>query len=209
MNTHYPFELPALPYAYNALEPYIDEETMHYHHDKHFKTYIDNLNKFLAPYPQYHDWTLEKLLTNLDSLPKELQTPVRNNAGGVYNHNLYFNSMSGEGNNIPTGSMADAIDKKFGSYDQFKAKMKEAGLGQFGSGWAFLTADSNQGIDIEKTPNQNVPLTDQKWPLLPMDVWEHAYYLKYKNQRDQYVDNWFHVIDWNKVNERVNWQLKA
>jgi len=203
MTDHYPFELPPLPYAYDALEPYIDKETMYYHHDKHFKTYIDNLNKALAPYPEYHDWSLKKLLKNLDSLPQEIRTPVRQNGGGVYNHNMYFDTMAPAGTSTMSKEMETVINQTFGSYDNFKDKIKEAGLSQFGSGWAFLVADSEKGLYIINMPNQDVPMSDTSWPILPMDVWEHAYYLKYKNERDKYIDNWFNVIDWSNVSNRV------
>lgn len=203
MTDHYPFELPPLPYAYNALEPYIDEETMHYHHDKHFKTYIDNLNKALAPYPDYYDWSLEKILKNINSLPMDIQVPVKRNGGGVFNHNLYFNSLAPVGTSTISKELETAILGTFGSYDKFKEKMKEAGLGQFGSGYAFLVADSKNGLRIENLPNQDVPLSDTSWPILPLDVWEHAYYLKYKNERSTYIDNWFNVIDWGNVSKRV------
>lgn len=203
MTDHYPFELPQLPYAYNALEPYIDEETMHYHHDKHFKGYIDNLNKALEPYPEYHDWSLKKLLKNIDLLPEDIRLSVKRNGGGVYNHNMYFNSMAPVGTNTMSKEMEAAINYTFGSYDSFKEKMKQSGLSQFGSGWAFLVADSQKGLYIQNMPNQDIPLSDTSWPILPMDVWEHAYYLKYKNERNSYIDNWFNVIDWGNVSKRV------
>lgn len=203
MTDHYPFELPPLPYDYNALEPYIDEETMHYHHDKHFKGYIDKLNAALEPYPEFHDWSLKNLLKNIDRLPEDIRLTVKQNGGGVYNHNMYFNSMAPAGSSTMSKEMEAAINYTFGSYDNFKEKMKEAGLSQFGSGWAFLVADSEKGLYIVNMLNQDVPLSDTSWPILPMDVWEHAYYLKYKNERNSYIDNWFNVIDWGNVSDRV------
>lgn len=200
--------MPLLPYDYDALEPYIDTETMHYHHDKHFKTYVDQLNKALEPYVQYHNWSLTKLLRNLDQLPKELQMSVRKNGGGVYNHTLYFDSMRKGGRHVPKGPLATLIDQIFGSYENLRTEMKKAGLNRFGSGWAWLVADSPYGLEIITTLNQDVPLEENKWPLLPLDVWEHAYYLKHKNERDQYIDDWFHVVDWRTIENRIHWVAK-
>ena len=194
----YPFELPVLPYTYDALEPYVDMETMHFHHDKHFKTYIDNLNKALAQYPEYHSWTLSTLLSRLSELPAALQTAVRNNGGGVYNHDLFFDLMTPEDQNMPT-----AISDAFGGEENWKQQMKAAALGQFGSGFAWLVCDSSGNLRILSLPNQDSPLSQGLYPILPLDVWEHAYYLKYQNLRGHYIDSWFHVINWNGVMERL------
>ena len=192
--TSYPFQLPPLPYAYDALESYIDEETMHLHHDRHFQTYIDNLNKALEPYPVYHTWTLEKLLANLDHLPPSLRTAVREQGGGVYNHDLYFDTM------IPGGKpMPQEIALAFGGEEPWKTEMKNAALGQFGSGFAWLVSDCSGKLSVVALPNQDNPLSIGLYPLLPLDVWEHAYYLKYHNLRGDYIDNWFRIINWDMV----------
>ena len=201
---HYPFQLEPLPYSYDALEPFIDQSTLHFHHDKHLQTYVDNLNKTLAPYPQLHNKTLEELLCNLDDIPADIRTAVQNNGGGVYNHQLYFASMH-KSNSVekhPHGEIAAKIAECFGFYDVFKTKLKEAALGQFGSGYAWLVYD-NGSLEIVKTPNQNIPPIHCKKPLLLIDVWEHAYYLDYQNRRNAYIDSFFSVIHWNKVEERL------
>lgn len=198
---HYPFQLPPLPYDYAALEPYIDSETMYYHHDKHFATYIENLNKALKNYPEYQQWSLDHLLTSLPFLPVELQTDIRNNGGGTYNHALYFALMS-PNKSAPTGKLLEAIQNDLGGLEELKDSMKKAGLGQFGSGFAWLVLDETQRLHVMALPNQDNPLSQGLYPILPMDVWEHAYYLKYKNERGNYIDNWFHVINWDQVAER-------
>ena len=196
-NTTYPFEVPALPYAYDALEPYIDKETMHFHHDKHLKAYVDNLNKALESHPEYHSWTLERLLAELDQLPEAVRTAVRNNGGGVYNHDLYFDLMSPEVQGIP-----EEITAAFGGEENFKSQMKAAALGQFGSGFAWLVKDQSGALKIIALPNQDNPLSQGLIPVLALDVWEHAYYLKYQNLRGDYIDNWFHVINWKELKKR-------
>lgn len=194
----YPFELPPLPYDYSALEPYIDKETMHFHHDKHLKTYVDNLNKALEAYPQYHDWTLERLLRDLETLPEGLRTAVRNNGGGVYNHDLFFELMA------PAGQAAlEAVVEGFGGEEAWKKAMKAAALGQFGSGFAWLVMGPGGNLEIIALPNQDNPLSRGLYPILPLDVWEHAYYLKYQNLRADYIDAWFHVINWDGVRGRI------
>lgn len=199
LNKTYPFELPPLPYAYDALEPYIDKETMHFHHDKHLKAYTDNLNKALEAYPAYHSWTLEQLLARVSELPEAVQTAVRNNGGGVYNHDLYFDLMAPAGQEIPA-AVADA----FGGAAQWKKEMKAAALARFGSGFSWLVADGNGKLSILSLPNQDNPISQGLYPILPLDVWEHAYYLKYQNLRGDYIDNWFHVVNWKAVEERLN-----
>lgn len=195
---HYPFTLLDLPYPYNALEPYIDEDTMYFHHDKHFKSYIDGLNKALEPYPQYHTWTLEELLSRLSRLPRELQTSVRNQGGGVYNHDLYFDSLTPNSQNTP----AFIIDI-FGSEENWKTQMKTKSMNQFGSGFGWLVMDLKGMLQIISLPNQDNPLSIGLYPLLPLDVWEHAYYLQYQNLRGDYIDQWFHIINWNFITLRL------
>lgn len=200
MNEHktYPFELTPLPYAYDALEPYIDAGTMHFHHDKHLKTYVDNLNNALKDYPQYHSWTLERLLRELDSLPAEIRGAVRNNGGGVYNHDLFFALMAPVGQAVP-----ERVAASFGGEAGWKKEMKAAALGQFGSGFAWLVQDDTGKLGITALPNQDNPLSISLYPVLPLDVWEHAYYLKYQNLRADYIDAWFHVVNWSAVSERM------
>lgn len=195
----YPFRLPELPYACHALEPFIDQRTMYFHHDKHLKTYIDNLNKALEAYPEYQTGTLEELLTRLPELPEELRTPVRNNGGGVYNHEMYFHLMAPAGQPFST-----EVAEAFGGEDNWKRQMKAAALGQFGSGFAWLVRDTTGALKIIALPNQDNPLTIGLQPILPLDVWEHAYYLKHQNLRSDYIDDWFHVINWNAVEQRLN-----
>lgn len=194
----YPFRLPELPYAYHALEPFIDQRTMYFHHDKHLKTYIDNLNKALEAYPEYQTWTLEELLTRLPELPEELRTPVRNNGGGVYNHEMYFHLMAPAGQPFST-----EVAEAFGGEDNWNRQMKAAALGQFGSGFVWLVRDTTGAMKIIALPNQDNPLTIGLQPILPLDVWEHAYYLKHQNLRSDYIDDWFHVINWNAVEQRL------
>ena len=195
----YPFRLPELPYAYHALEPFIDQRTMYFHHDKHLKTYIDNLNKALEAYPEYQTWTLEELLTRLPELPEELRTPVRNNGGGVYNHEMYFHLMAPAGQPFST-----EVAEAFGGEDNWNRQMKAVALGQFGSGFAWLVLDTTGALKIIALPNQDNPLTIGLQPILPLDVWEHAYYLKHQNLRSDYIDDWFHVINWNAVEQCLN-----
>ena len=205
MNDHYPFELIPLPYEYQALEPYIDTETMELHHNKHLKTYLDNLNAALKEHPQYHRWSLEKLIINSDRLPCSIRTTVMRNAGGVYNHNFYFNIM-GNTNNEPTEKLMGAIISSFGTYEKFKTEFKQAALARFGSGYAWLAADPADRLKIVSTANQDTLLQTCLQPILLIDVWEHAYYLKYKNKRAEYADNWFHVIDWKKVDDHMTFR---
>lgn len=198
MMEHYPFSLPALPYAYDALEPYIDAETVEIHHDKHFKSYIDNLNKALEPYPQFHNKSLIWLLCNLSALPCKIREEVRNNGGGAYSHNLYFNTMI-DTPDCPYGSLLTTIDQCFGSLDEFYEKWKACGLDRFASGWVWLVKDKCGKLKIMSTPNHDTPLPCGLCPILVMDVWEHAYYLGYQNRRGEYIDEWFNVINWDEV----------
>ena len=194
------YEVPALPYAYDALEPHIDEATMRVHHDKHHQAYVDKANGALEG-TEWADREVEDVLQNLDSLPADKQGPVRNNAGGHYNHTLFWQMLSPDGGGAPSGDLAAAIEGSFGSFEDFKAQFKEAGIGQFGSGWAWLVKDGD-GVAIVKTPNQDSPISDGKTPLLGCDVWEHAYYLKYQNKRPDYIDAFWNVVNWSYVEER-------
>jgi Fe-Mn family superoxide dismutase len=193
------YEVPPLPYDYNALEPTIDEETMHLHHDKHHQAYVDNANKALDG-TEWADKPVEEVLQNLQSVPDDKRGAVRNNAGGHYNHSLFWEWMSPDGGGEPDGPLRDAIEAAFGSFDDFKAKLKAAGVGQFGSGWAWLVHDGS-GLAVVSTPNQDSPISDGKNPLLGVDVWEHAYYLKYQNKRPDYIEAWWNVVNWPKVAE--------
>jgi Fe-Mn family superoxide dismutase len=194
-----PYEVPPLPYDYDALEPHIDEETMHLHHDKHHQAYVTNANDALEG-TEWADKPVEEVLQNLDSIPEDKRAKVRNNAGGHYNHSLFWEWMSGDGGGEPDGALASAIDSAFGSFDQFKDKLKAAGVGQFGSGWAWLVHDGS-GLAIVSTPNQDSPISQGKTPLLGVDVWEHAYYLKYQNKRPDYIEAWWNTVNWAKVAE--------
>jgi Fe-Mn family superoxide dismutase len=193
------YEVPPLPYDYNALEPTIDEETMHLHHDKHHQAYVTNANNALDG-TEWADKPVEDVLKSLSQLPSDKQGPVRNNAGGHYNHSLFWEWMSPNGGGAPDGALASAIDAAFGSFDDFKAQFKAAGVGRFGSGWAWLVHDGS-GIAIVSTANQDNPISDGKTPLLGVDVWEHAYYLKYQNRRPDYLEAWWNVVNWPKVAE--------
>ncbi|MGG7215109.1 superoxide dismutase [Clostridium nigeriense] len=198
------FELKPLPYAYDALEPYIDKETMMLHHDKHEKAYLDNLNKVIAKYPELYKKGLEGILKDLNSVPEDVRETVKNNAGGVYNHEFFWSIMSPEKDQTPKGELLKAINKDFDSLDNFKTKFKEAALGRFGSGWAWLVVDNNGNLSIISTPNQDSPISQGLTPILGLDVWEHAYYLKYQNRRGDYIDNWWHVVNWKQVENYFN-----
>lgn len=194
------YEVPDLPYDYNALEPHIDEATMRVHHDKHHQAYVDKANAALEG-TEWADRDIEDVLSNLDSLPADKQTPVRNNGGGHYNHSLFWKMMSPDGGGAPSGDLAAAIDSAFGSLDALKEKFNAAGAGQFGSGWAWLVV-SDGGLEVISTANQDSPVSDGKTPLLGADVWEHAYYLKYQNRRPAYLDAFWNVVNWDYVAER-------
>ena len=194
------YTLPDLPYPTDALEPHIDAKTMEIHHDKHHGTYVTNVNAALEG-TDLADLPIEQLLTQLDRVPEDKRMAVRNNGGGHYNHSLFWESMSPSGGGEPSGELASAIDAAFGSFSDFKGKLKAAGLGRFGSGWAWLVRGGS-GVEIVSTPNQDSPTTDGKTPLLGVDVWEHAYYLLYQNRRPDYIDAWWNVVNWDKVAER-------
>ncbi len=204
MEQHYPFSLPPLPYAYDALIPQLDERTLHFHHDKHFAAYVDNLNKLLADQPEFQSWSLEQLCRDWCQLPDDIRQGVRNNAGGVYNHDLYFKTMAPAPTSVPSGDLAGAITQDFGDLQSLKDALKAAALGQFGSGWAWLAVDREGRLSVQKTPNQDTPLP--LCPLLTCDVWEHAYYLQYQNRRAEYFENWWQLVDWPQLSE--NYQLR-
>lgn len=199
-NNTYPFVNLPLPYAYDAMEPYIDEQTMRLHHDKHLQTYINNLNAAIEKDPRLKLLPLRQLIAYADNLPQPLQTAVRNNAGGVYNHRFYFDGLKNPSDGTPSGELLREIKKSFGTFENFEAELKAAALSVFGSGYAWVVADGN-ALKIVTTANQNVP--DGKYcPILNLDVWEHAYYLKHFNVRADYIDDYFNVINWSKVEER-------
>ena len=198
----YPFIVRPLPYEYDALIPVLDEETLHFHHDKHYKTYVDNLNSALSDYPELQKKSLKELLIGKDRLPAPVQIPIRNNGGGVFNHELYFDSMKSPVGQEPEGALAEAIERDFGSYRQWKEQMKQAAMGQFGSGWAWLVTDRKGNLSIIQTANQDVPDLEEYTPILLVDVWEHAYYLQYQNRRAGYVEGWFSLINWRKAAKR-------
>lgn len=197
------FKLPELKYSYNALEPHIDALTMETHHSKHHKAYVDNLNKALEGHAKFQEMDIEEILKSLTELPEEIRTAVRNNGGGHYNHTLFWEFMSPDGGGKPEGELANKIDEDLGGFDKFKEDFKKAALGQFGSGWAWLV-QNNGRLEIVSTPNQDNPISQGKIPILGIDVWEHAYYLKYKNLRGDYVDAWWNVVNWKKVEEIFN-----
>lgn len=198
----YPFVARPLPYEYDALVPVLDAETLTFHHDKHYKTYVDNLNSALSDYPELQKKSLTELLTDISTLPGAVQTAVRNNGGGVYNHELYFDSMREPAGQEPDGALAEAIERDFGSYRQWKEQMKPAAVSKFGSGWAWLVADKDGRLSIVQTSNQDVPDLEEYMPILLVDVWEHAYYLQYQNRRADYVESWFGLINWRKAGKR-------
>lgn len=196
-----PFELPQLPYSYDALEPFIDAQTMEIHHTKHHQTYINNLNNALASYGDLQDKSIEELITNINTLPTEIQTSVRNNGGGHYNHSFFWGIMT-PNYSKPESFIFSAIEKQFGSFETFKEQFKSSALARFGSGWAWLTLESGD-LKIVSTPNQDNPKMENPscLVLLGLDVWEHAYYLKYQNKRADYIDEWWNIVNWKKVDE--------
>jgi len=196
-----PFKLPALPYAFDALEPHLDARTMEIHHDRHHQTYVTNLNKALEGQEALAKKTVEQLLRHIEDLPEAIRTPVRNSGGGHYNHSLFWQMLKKDGGGEPTGSLGKAIDRRFGGFARFKEEFSAAATKVFGSGWAWLVLEEKE-LKISSTPNQDTPLSQGRAPLLGLDVWEHAYYLKYQNKRADYIAAFFHVINWNFVAER-------
>ena len=195
-----PYEVPPLPYDYAALEPHIDEQTMRLHHDKHHQAYVDKANGALDG-TEHEGKPIEEVVANLDALPDNIRGVVRNNGGGHLNHSMFWESMSPDGGGEPSGDLASAIGDAFGSFDAFKEQFEAAGVGQFGSGWAWLVVDGG-ALKVTSSANQDNPVTNGQTPLLGNDVWEHAYYLKYNNRRPEYLKAWWNVVDWSKVAER-------
>jgi Fe-Mn family superoxide dismutase len=195
------YELPPLPYAYDALEPYIDARTMEIHHTKHHQAYVDKLNEALDKHPEIADTPLEELLKNLSAVPEDIRTAVRNHGGGHYNHSLFWKMMTPalEGDREPQGQVKTAIWQAFGDFAKFREEFEKAALGRFGSGWAWLVLDANGKLAVVSTANQDNPISDGAKPLLGLDVWEHAYYLKYQNRRAEYVAAWWKVVNWEEV----------
>lgn len=196
------FQLPPLPYAFNALEPHIDARTMEIHHDKHHAAYTNNLNKALEESPDLQSKSIEQLLASLDSIPEKIRPAVRNNGGGFANHNLFWEIMGPNKGGEPGGDLANAITAAFGSFATFKEQFAAKGVGQFGSGWAWLVAEPGRSVSLTSTPNQDTPLMQGKTPLLGVDVWEHAYYLNYQNRRPDYIAAWWNVVNWDEVTRR-------
>ncbi|HJZ61102.1 MAG TPA: superoxide dismutase [Miltoncostaeaceae bacterium] len=196
-----PYELPPLPYAYDALEPHIDEATMRVHHDKHHQTYVDNLNKAIEG-TEWDGRPMESVLDNLDLLPEDRRGAIRNNGGGHANHTLFWELMTPGGGGKPGGALAKAIDDTFDGFDQMKGQMVDAGLKRFGSGWSWLAHDGT-GLVVLSTPNQDTPLMDGHTPILGIDVWEHSYYLKYQNRRADYLEAWWNVVNWARAEEQL------
>ncbi len=198
------FTVPPLPYAFDALEPYIDKQTMEIHHDKHHGAYVTNLNKALESAPDLQNKTVEELLANNCAIvPENIRTAVRNNGGGHINHSMFWQIMAPKAGGNPSGNVAQAINSPFGSFDQFKEKMNAAGVGRFGSGWAWLVKSDGK-VEIISTANQDSPLMEGKFPVMGVDVWEHAYYLKYQNRRPEYLGAWWNVVNWPEIEKRFN-----
>ncbi|MBA4184174.1 MAG: superoxide dismutase [Acidobacteria bacterium] len=197
----YPFELPPLGYAFDALAPFIDAETMELHHDKHHQAYVDKLNDALKDQEDLQNLTIEELLAKVDSLPDAIKSAVRNNGGGHANHSMFWTIMKKNEDGKPSGALAKAIDRDFGSFEDFKTKFNDAGVKQFGSGWVFLISNNGK-LEIKSMPNQDTPLMQNVTPILGNDVWEHAYYVTYRNRRPEYLKAWWNVVNWDKVGER-------
>jgi Fe-Mn family superoxide dismutase len=196
------FELPPLPYSNDALEPYIDAQTMQIHHDNHHGTYVSKLNAALEKHSDLQSKSVDELIQNLNSLPDAVKTAVRNNGGGHFNHTIFWTLMAPNAGGEPTGAIAQAINDTFGNFENFKQRFNDAGAGQFGSGFVWLVRNTDGKLDIVSTPNQDNPLTEGHFPIMGNDVWEHAYYLKYQNRRAEYLKQWWNVVNWNEVNNR-------
>lgn len=197
----YPFKLPELPYAFNALEPHIDARTMEIHHGKHHAAYTNNLNAALEKHPEIQGKSIEDLLRGIDAVPEDIRTAVRNNGGGYHNHAMFWQIMGPNGGGEPTGELADAIRARFGSFDELKAKVNDAATKQFGSGWGWLVVGKD-GLEVYATPNQDSPLMKGHRPVLGVDVWEHAYYLNYQNRRPDYLSAWWNTLNWDEIGRR-------
>jgi len=202
-NSSGPFSLPPLPYDYAALEPYIDADTMRFHHDRHHAAYVNNLNAAIGRHPQLVNQSAIALLTNLDSIPEDIRSIVQNNGGGHVNHSMFWEIMTPKGGGAPTGNIATAINENFGSFAVLKQQFNDAGLKRFGSGWAWLVLTKAGKLEVTSTPNQDSPLMTGDFPILGNDLWEHAYYLKYQNLRGDYLNAWWNVINWAEVNKRL------
>jgi len=201
------FELPPLPYAYNALEPYIDEQTMHLHHDKHHQAYVTNLNAALEKHPELQSWSIEDLMIKLNQVPDDIRTAVRNNGGGHINHAMFWQIMGPNAGGEPTGSLATAVKQTFGDFASLKDQVNKAGAARFGSGWAWVVIDNGK-LAVMSTANQDNPLSEGKLPVFGVDVWEHAYYLKYQNRRPDYLAAWWNVVNWNEIQKRYEMMLQ-
>ena len=197
------FELPKLPYAEDALEPYIDAQTMNIHHTKHHQAYINNLNAAIEKHPELAGKSLEDLLSDLNAVPEDIRTAVRNNGGGTWNHNLFWDIMGPKTGSSPSGELTKTLEAAFGSFDAFKEEFAKAATTRFGSGWAWLVKQGDS-LAVVSTANQDTPVSDGATPILGLDVWEHAYYLKYQNRRPEYITNWWNVVNWDAVAERYN-----
>jgi len=197
------YELPKLPYEYDALEPHIDKETMNIHHTKHHNTYVSKLNDALSGHDELLNKSIEDLISNLDQVPEEKRTAVRNNGGGHANHSLFWTILSPNGGGEPSGELAEAINQKFGSFEKFKEEFANAAATRFGSGWAWLVVNNGE-LEVTSTPNQDSPLMEGMTPILGLDVWEHAYYLKYQNRRPDYISAFWNVVNWSEVEKRYN-----
>lgn len=198
-----PFEYKELNYSYDALEPYMDKETIMLHYNKHYKNYVDKLNDTIKHYPNLYSCSLTDLLTNLDCLPDSASQIIKNNGGGVYNHEFFFNIMTNK-KTSPSGELKKAIARDFGSFAEFKKEFKKASLDSFGSGWIWLVSDNNGNLSIIKTSNQDTPITLNLTPIIGIDLWEHAYYLRYQNNKSHYIDSWFNVVNWDKALSNYN-----
>jgi Fe-Mn family superoxide dismutase len=197
------FTLPSLPYGFDALEPHIDTQTMQIHHGKHHQTYVNNLNTAIEKAPELANKTIEELMRAIESVPESVRTAVRNNGGGHWNHSMFWQIMGPNAGGEPSGKVADAIKSSFGGFDKFKEQWSAAGVGRFGSGWVWLLNDGGK-LSIASTPNQDNPLMEGKTPILGLDVWEHAYYLRYQNRRPDYISAWWNVVNWDEVGKRFN-----
>ena len=202
------FKLRPLPYAYDALEPYIETHIMELHHDKHQQSYVNHLNKALENHPELYEKSLEWLITSLDTLPEGIRTAVRNNAGGDFNHTFFWDVMKKNGGGTPRDRVAQAVTKKFGSFEKFKEEFTGAAKGVFGSGWAWLVVNKNGELEVRSTANQDSTLGDNAHPILGLDVWEHAYYLQYENRRPDYIEAWWHVVNWDRVEDNYEMMIK-
>lgn len=196
------FQLPPLPYGYNALEPFIDAQTVELHYSKHHTTYLNNLNTALEKYSQQFDRKIEAILSDLNSVPDDVRMAVRNNGGGLYNHNIYWAIMGPNRGGEPSGKLGAAINSAFGNFTALKDQIQKAGLGRFGSGWAWLSKKADGGLVVHSTPNQDTPLAEGLFPIIGVDVWEHAYYLKYQNRRAEYLTNWWNLVNWDEAERR-------